>query len=915
MLNYAIKRVSRSKTLFIILFSGVFISTATFSTIMFGTNALLLSMVDKAYEGYPIDVEVGSFIDRWMPGELRYLEREIGQLPSVLHTEIVTRVQNREYWGPRGELSKWEVYSGIENNSRAFNGINVVSGNNTLGFNQVWIVNSSTMRPDLRLLDEFNVTFNVFVGLGTTYTRNLTLQVAGFVTVTDQAFSFLVEDPESWKNTPNRFLCITSWDLTFATEIRETYHLTLGYPLPHAFEHSIMIILDRSAVINPLDVQGSFIRLTSLENEITEIWDSPNIAIYNYLRENIDLITGNSLNHLITFIISAIPILFIALYLGVTMSDVTFNLRRREIGLLVTKGAKRSTILRIFLSESLLIGVIAGILGIGVAFVILPMILGPITIFKPVSDFSVPLMFLTLVFAVLIASLSIYSSAKHAVKIPTVEALREYSPASHPSEYSKAIVWTALMLGTYKIIMWVTGITPIAIITEIGMPSILLLILLSTWFIFDLAVSPIALLLFLYGISKLLIQGTQIIYHASGKILQRFMGGTGIIATRSIKRSPARTAAIVFLLALVIAYGFQTLAVLASNQDYVYRTNYADVGSDIAVTIFPSSNASTLLPTIENIPGVQSVTTEYWSSVVVNMVGNRVIRGINASEWSQTAYFEENWFSGVSSREAFEALKSNNRSIILQKGIAAQTSLRLGDTITVSRGLQSIPLEVKGFFGPVEFSTQETDSHRGDYSLVSFELLEQFGILEDSICQLLIRTDLQVQVNEIVAEIESYPNISTIESFQNQLAEYSQNPLLSAPGNILRIEVFFSFILASSGTIIIITASLKEKERELALMAARGSSLRQTRILLLGETVFWILFALVIGGFVGIVASYAQVTNLTALDAFTPREISILISPNLILQFLSLIILLIVFAIIPVLLASHKAQKGAEVLR
>jgi hypothetical protein len=586
MIGYAFKRIMRSKQLFIVLLAGVLISSTTFATITLGTNALFMGMVDQSLEEYPVDIEATSFLYRKWSSALVNLRNEINEISLVQHAEIVTRVQTREFWGPDIETSRWETYVGIENHSRAYDGINVLSGNSTLGPNQVWVVNSSVRRPDFNLLDLFNLTFTVIVthpdeDIAYDYPRNFTLQVAGFVTVTDQALEILVGDYKAWKQTPEKDLYITSWELTFRNEMDITHHLVLGYPFPPAFEHSIMVTLDRSAVINPIDLQGSFTRLTAIEAEVQEIVSHPDAYVFNYLKENMDASTEESVDLLIMFLISSVPIFFIALYLGVTMSDVTFSLRRREIGLLVTKGARRPTILRIFLFESLLIGVIAGLLSIGISLLILPILLGPVSILQPLSDFSLPLMIIIILFAILIAFLSTYSSAQHAARIPTVEALREYSPSTHPSEYNKKVVWIALLFGTYKIVMWLTGLDPLTTIMEIGSPALILMIFLSTWLVFDFVVTPIAILLFIYGLSKLLIQGSSIIHKVSERIMRPIMGGIGELATRSIKRSPGRTAAIVFLLALVISYGVHTLTVLGSEQDYIYRSLHADVGSDL----------------------------------------------------------------------------------------------------------------------------------------------------------------------------------------------------------------------------------------------------------------------------------------------------------------------------------------------
>jgi ABC-type antimicrobial peptide transport system permease subunit len=63
------------------------------------------------------------------------------------------------------------------------------------------------------------------------------------------------------------------------------------------------------------------------------------------------------------FTLVSLPIFFVAWYMGTTVSDVSFDLRRREIGLLSTKGFSGSQILGIFVTETLLIGFARGFTG------------------------------------------------------------------------------------------------------------------------------------------------------------------------------------------------------------------------------------------------------------------------------------------------------------------------------------------------------------------------------------------------------------------------------------------------------------------------------------------------------------------------------------------------------------------------
>src|SRR3989337_4423957 len=77
---------------------------------------------------------------------------------------------------------------------------------------------------------------------------------------------------------------------------------------------------------------------------------------------------------LFAFIIAALPVFFVAWYLGSTVSDVSFNLRRREIGLLLTKGFSKRQLWAMFLFEAGLIGLLGGLLGIVLSFSLGPLL-------------------------------------------------------------------------------------------------------------------------------------------------------------------------------------------------------------------------------------------------------------------------------------------------------------------------------------------------------------------------------------------------------------------------------------------------------------------------------------------------------------------------------------------------------------
>jgi len=99
--------------------------------------------------------------------------------------------------------------------------------------------------------------------------------------------------------------------------------------------------VDRDRLINPWDSQTSANNLQrvseNIQNTILANYEG-HIYIQNNLQYALQSFTYQFSSIYIAFILVSLPIFFVAWYIGSTVSDVSFNLRRREIGLLSTKG-------------------------------------------------------------------------------------------------------------------------------------------------------------------------------------------------------------------------------------------------------------------------------------------------------------------------------------------------------------------------------------------------------------------------------------------------------------------------------------------------------------------------------------------------------------------------------------------------
>ena len=141
---------------------------------------------------------------------------------------------------------------------------------------------------------------------------------------------------------------------------------------PSGMSSYIDVFLDRDRLITPWDVSGSATIVKGISDKVA------NIASQNGYEEN-DLITnqlqglGQAIFFLrIPFLIFSIPVIFIAWYVGKTVSQASYNLRRKEIGLLMTKGFSRTQLYRHFITEAVLIGLISGAIGLALAYLLNP---------------------------------------------------------------------------------------------------------------------------------------------------------------------------------------------------------------------------------------------------------------------------------------------------------------------------------------------------------------------------------------------------------------------------------------------------------------------------------------------------------------------------------------------------------------
>lgn len=821
---------------------------------------------------------------------------------------------------------------GISEHSHVYDGW--IGGAPTIEENKTYIWSDSR---DAELLDVGDVIpLNLTLGWqpnGTSISFLLNLTVAGSVQLSDQALAIATGqyygmDLVSFKESYPDNILIVSWEKTLARLIDFVYNLKPDYSY---IDTTIYVYLDRNRLISPWDTAESLSKLKTVTFQINNAVSQYNLQASSQLENILNNYQGASFGMRFIFIIAALPVFFVAWYMGSTVSDVSFNLRRREIGLLLTKGFSRRQLFWMFLFEAALIGLLGGVLGIILSFTLSPwFVVAAGGEFIGVPVIGPDSIVLTVAFAVIITFLSAFRPARRASNMATVDALREYMYVEKVKPYKRLDPWIAFIIGSLKMIVFLSGINLLAEMTEMArlggaQTNVLLFFLLAIASLIDFILIFIGPFLFFWGFTKILIHGSLKFQEITARVA-KFLGDLGELATKNVQRNPARAAAVAFLIAFIIGYSIQIVGTLASLQDFGVRQIYFTVGSDVSVTLSSPTNASQIMSTIRsNASRVQSTTVEYtfWSSTGLGSYGQGMeLRAVNPNTWLSTAYYENDLFSGSPVDKAFETMRLNNRTIILERNFAKALNKKVGDVVSVTFGEKKTEqLTIAGFFG-VEASqatggTEQVYFYRQFWSYIPEELYKELGedVISRSSAKILIKLESGMDSKAVADQIrELNIDIGTVSSVAEQLKQFQSDPTFTGFLNILRLGVIFFVIAASIGTALVTFVSLRERKREASIMSIRGLSFKQLFVMLLTENLAVATFAVLLGAVGGLIAARGTVAALNAFNvlSYNPLRMRMVFPPDALLTLFISFTLAFASTIIPVILMAKRYSSGLE---
>ncbi len=917
--GYAFKRVIRSWRLFIALLLGVILASSFFAGINISVDSIGVRSLNQQLSQIYVDMVVSSQFSKISSDNVTRIVNLLSGVEEVKSVEVISRtssipkvlsVKVRTRNGTDISFRPFvDSLVGVSENSYIYNQMVVESGSPSLGENETYIEIDSEIASRVDVGDNITLQIPVMVGFKR-YIVKWNLTVAGFVSVDDRSFLMSLGRYGVPIFSPlatfgvRRFshnILILDWNKTFSRLMDEVYSYS---PTLTPIIVNVMLYLDRESLINPWDTEGSKAQLDTVTAQVENIlkvsFIDLKLSTLNYLSLVMDAYEVFSMYMTLQGVILALPVFFVAWYMGLTVSKISFHLRRREIGLLLTKGFTSGQLLRIFMMEAVFIGMMGAAAGLTLGAVLTPIFtMGQFTEAPIIQPDTI---IIVTVFSIVIALLAVFKPARKASRMKAVETLREYLHVEEEA-HRKVWLWIALILGTYKIVMLLLGLDLASILSPEGglvTPLIrgrgggfLFNLLRQTAIFTDNILTYLGPILFFWSFTRISIGSSVRFQRVLGRLTHSFIKDLSVLAEKNVQRNSARVASITFLLAIIVGYSVSAIGQIASQQDYTSRLIYASVGADINVIPSSIENLTQVIDSIKaNITEVESVTVEYMGFSGESAFDIVKLTAINPKEWLSTAYYEPEWFNGGDPKQLLDSL--SNDTIILENKFSQYISI--GENISLTIGGETFNLKVIGFYGP-EASTLDTLSSRRRmragqslHSYINLSLYERVNETVSATPRILVKLKPDADGGEVAERIREIPSVEWVNSAAEQLRFRDENLLISGPLNVLKLGVFFAAIAASIGVALVTLVTMQERRKEITLLMVRGFSIKQVILVLLTEN----LGTLLISGILGVSVGYLIDRGNIAASNVT----SMLVAPRVIFPPEALLILTVIFSFI-----------------
>ena len=677
--------------------------------------------------------------------------------------------------------------------------------------------------------------------------------------------------------------------------------------------------------------QASFnIRATAIESAITTTMLGANIIVS--VQNNL-LYISQQIGAIITemqvlLLLVSLPVLLLGWYLVKINFGLSFNGRRREIGLLKSRGASTGQIKRRFYLEALICGLIGGAVGIilgnfcsgGVLLAIYPVNL-PAPSSQSIVQNALTFQYATptawlwgIAGGVFLSILAVRGPLNEFVALDAVQAIAKYNENVQAQIAKKKSDWVLFVVGIYPLAL--------AYVTQILESANVVNTFSFMWFLNQLSsvLLPISPFILIYATVKILLgRSLSTFTRIINRLTSFFSKPIALFSSKSIIRNQARSARLVFIVAIAIGFTVMALTVseseiayqnsvkllnTASGDPVLYQASNSNNAAKLRISAYqylqsqssqlnisglnlyiPMDSASfpDLLPNTNGIPlGLSSPYSNYGAAL------------ITSRNYSQFAGIPDKWFVGDTSAGALAKLATVPNATIIPQAVA-KLGYNINDSIrmdyTTSNGTSvEIKLIVVGIYTAFPFTTSFSYG-------AQMMLIDNTTIADTSFNRILFiaypefpqspSNDSLIGAGVGVALTTFDPEDGYVIPL-GQISEQDVPDITQIILQYLNIEIYFLLLIVALGIGVIMYISVHEKSHDLGILRARGvekSVIYKIQMIEGGILIFLgLLFSLI-----GIVGAQAIVMELfTLLSGFTSFQ------PELVIPWISILSTLLI---------------------
>ncbi len=537
------------------------------------------------------------------------------------------------------------------------------------------------------------------------------------------------------------------------------------------------------------------------------------VQFVDNLSDSLNTAAGDALYAQTLYIMLAVPGALIALGLAYLAALGTIEQDRRELALLRARGASRRELLALAGIESSLVGLVAGLLGAGGAFLaVSALVKGGVGL---TAGRGLATVGVCIGVAAMGAMAARVGAGLTAFRTSVSEGRRSVRRARRP--LWQRLYLDLLALAISGLIYWLTARTGFsAVVNPDSNPTLSL----SVYMFF----APALLWL---GATLLLVRlrGGALAWLAKRGAGSRPTTLRGFLLASAGRRGAAINRGLV-VVGLLLAFGVN-LGLFTATYDQQARVDaQLTLGADVVVSAPPGVAAKhDLAGQIAKVPGVSATSAIDHSYAYVGP-DLQDTYGIDATSLARTTTLRDSYFIGGGATTMLDRLRSTADGILVSKETITDYSLKVGDLLKLrvldraTGRFRVVPFHVVG-------SVQEFPSAPKDSFMVTNLRYLQAVAHDPGPNLVFAKTSGDPVATGLRVAAATSGDGTLVKNIRDQTQQTVSSITTVDLTGISRIEEAFAVILAAAAMGLFVALGLGERRHELATMAALGASLRE----------------------------------------------------------------------------------------